>query len=43
MYVINQNSAQIEIIDRQTGKTLSSFGGGAGPLPASVKKKTRPR
>jgi DNA-binding beta-propeller fold protein YncE len=33
MYVINQNSAQIEIIDRQTGKTLSSFGGGAGHFP----------
>jgi len=33
MYVINQNSAQIEIIDRQTGKILSSFGGGAGHFP----------
>lgn len=27
MYVINQNSAEIDIIDRQTGKLLSSFGG----------------
>jgi DNA-binding beta-propeller fold protein YncE len=26
MFVINQNSAQIEIIDRQSGKRLSSFG-----------------
>jgi DNA-binding beta-propeller fold protein YncE len=27
MFVINQNSAQIEIFDRQSGKILSSFGG----------------
>ena len=33
MYVINQNNARIEIIDRQTGRILSSFGGGAGHLP----------
>ena len=26
MYVINQNNSQIEIIERQTGKILSSFG-----------------
>jgi DNA-binding beta-propeller fold protein YncE len=26
MYLINQNSAQIEIIDRESGKILSSFG-----------------
>lgn len=26
MYVINQNNSRIEIIDRQTGKILSSFG-----------------
>jgi sugar lactone lactonase YvrE len=33
MYVINQNNAEIEIIDRQTGKLLTSFGGGAGHFP----------
>ncbi|HMC22798.1 MAG TPA: hypothetical protein VKL19_13180, partial [Thermoanaerobaculia bacterium] len=26
MYLINQNNSQIEIIDRDTGKILSSFG-----------------
>jgi DNA-binding beta-propeller fold protein YncE len=26
MYLINQNNAEIEILDRQTGKILSSFG-----------------
>jgi DNA-binding beta-propeller fold protein YncE len=26
LFVINQNTAQIEIIDRQSGKKLSSFG-----------------
>jgi len=26
LYVINQNNSQIEIIDRQSGKILSSFG-----------------
>jgi len=30
MYVINQNNARIEIIDRQTGRILSNFGGGVG-------------
>ena len=33
IYLINQNNAQIEIIDRQTGRILSSFGGGAGHFP----------
>ena len=33
MYVINQNNARIEIIDRQTGRILSSFGGGVGHFP----------
>ena len=33
LYVINQNSARIEIIDRETGRILSSFGGSAGQLP----------
>src|SRR5205823_9733123 len=27
MFVINQNNAQIEIIERATGKNLGSFGG----------------
>ncbi|PYR01363.1 MAG: hypothetical protein DMF96_00150 [Acidobacteria bacterium] len=33
VYLINQNNSQIEIIDRQTGKILSSFGGGVGHFP----------
>jgi DNA-binding beta-propeller fold protein YncE len=33
MYVINQNNSQIEILDRKTGKLLSSFGGGVGHFP----------
>jgi DNA-binding beta-propeller fold protein YncE len=33
IYVINQNNSQIEIIDRQTGKILSSFGRGVGHFP----------
>jgi DNA-binding beta-propeller fold protein YncE len=33
MYLINQNSAEIEIIDRQTGKILTHFGGGVGHFP----------
>jgi len=30
IYVINQNSSQIEVIERQTGKMVGSFGGGVG-------------
>ena len=26
MYVVNQNNSQIEVVDRQSGKILSSFG-----------------
>jgi NHL repeat len=33
MYVINQNNAQVEIIDRQSGKIVSSLGGGVGHFP----------
>jgi sugar lactone lactonase YvrE len=33
MYVINQNNSEIEIIDRQTGKLLSTVGNGAGHFP----------
>jgi DNA-binding beta-propeller fold protein YncE len=32
IYLINQNNSQIEIIDRQSGKILSSFGR-AGHFP----------
>ena len=32
MYVINQNNSQVEILDRQTGKILSTFGR-AGHFP----------
>jgi len=33
IYLVNQNSSQIEIIDRQSGKILSHFGGGVGHYP----------
>jgi DNA-binding beta-propeller fold protein YncE len=33
MYVINQNNAQVEIIDRASGKILSAVGRGAGHFP----------
>ena len=33
MYVINQNSSRIEIIERKSGNMLSSFGGGVGHFP----------
>ena len=33
MYVVNQDNARIEIIDRQTGRILSNFGGGVGHAP----------
>jgi DNA-binding beta-propeller fold protein YncE len=33
IYVINQNNAEVEVIDRQTGKILSKVGNGAGRLP----------
>ena len=33
LYVINQNNAQVEIIDRQSGKIVSSLGGGVGHFP----------
>jgi DNA-binding beta-propeller fold protein YncE len=33
MFLINQNNAQIEIIDRQSGKVVSHFGGGVGHYP----------
>jgi tripartite motif-containing protein 71 len=33
MYVINQNNAEVEIIDRASGKILSAVGRGAGHFP----------
>ena len=33
MYVINQNNAQVEIIDRASGTILSTVGRGAGHFP----------
>jgi len=33
IYLINQNNAQIEIIDRAAGRVLSHFGGGVGHFP----------
>jgi DNA-binding beta-propeller fold protein YncE len=33
IYVINQNTSQIEVIERQTGKIVSNFGGGVGHFP----------
>jgi DNA-binding beta-propeller fold protein YncE len=32
VYVINQNNSRIDVLDRQTGKVLSSFGR-SGHLP----------
>ena len=33
MFLINQNNAQIEIIDRKAGRVVSHFGGGVGHFP----------
>jgi len=33
IYVVNQDNDRIQIIDRQTGRTLSTFGGGVGHSP----------
>lgn len=33
LYVINQNNVRIEIINRETGRILTSFGGGVGHFP----------
>ena len=33
MLVANQHSTKIDILDRQTGQVLSSFGGGPGRYP----------
>ena len=30
MFVVNQNSVMIDVVDRQTGEVLSSFGEGPG-------------
>ena len=30
MFVLNQNSAMVNVLDRQTGRVASSFGGGPG-------------
>ncbi len=38
MYVINQNNAEIEVIDRQTGKILSTVGNGAGAFPGQFEQ-----
>ncbi len=31
MFVVNQNSVGVDVLDRQTGQVLSSLGGGPGP------------
>ena len=33
MYVINQNNAEVDVVDRQTGKILSVVGNGVGHFP----------
>jgi sugar lactone lactonase YvrE len=33
LFLINQNTSLIDVIERQTGRLLSSFGGGAGSYP----------
>jgi DNA-binding beta-propeller fold protein YncE len=38
IYVLNQATSQIEIIDRRSGKILSSFGGGVGNKPGEFEQ-----
>ena len=38
IYVLNQATSQIEIIDRHSGKILSSFGGGVGHEPGQFEQ-----
>jgi sugar lactone lactonase YvrE len=38
LYVLNQATSQIEIIDRRSGKILSSFGGGVGHEPGQFEQ-----
>ena len=33
LFVVNQNSVMVDVLDRQTGEVLSSFGGGPGRYP----------
>lgn len=38
IYVLNQATSQVEIIDRHSGKILSSFGGGVGHEPGQFEQ-----
>jgi len=38
IFVLNQATSQIEIIDRRSGKVLSSFGGGVGSKPGQFEQ-----
>jgi len=38
LYVLNQATSEIEIIDRRSGKILSSFGGGVGTGPGQFEQ-----
>jgi sugar lactone lactonase YvrE len=38
LYVINQNNAEIDVIDRQTGKIVSTVGNGAGHYPGQLEQ-----
>ena len=33
MFVVNQNSVMIDVLERQSGEKISSFGGGPGRYP----------
>ncbi len=33
LFVVNQNSVMVDVVDRRTGQRLSSFGGGPGRYP----------
>ena len=33
IYVVNQNSVMVDVLDRDTGKKLASFGAGPGRYP----------
>jgi DNA-binding beta-propeller fold protein YncE len=38
IFVLNQTTSQVEIIDRRSGKILSSFGGGEGREPGQFEQ-----
>ena len=43
MFVVNQNSVMVDVLDRRSGELLSSFGGGPGRYPGQFTAATRHR